>query len=75
MRGPVSGGLRVWACVWACEQAVCGLLRGPGPGLVDHAEIDNDNSYTYRGLDESMLEDSLNVYPTHLGTSPRYHRK
>ena len=48
---------------------------GPGPGLVDHAEIDNDNSYTYRGLDESKLKDGLNVYPTHLGTSPRYHKK
>ena len=44
-------------------------------GVVDPTEIVNDNSYTYRGLDESMLEDSLNVSPTHLGTSPRYHKK
>ena len=44
-------------------------------GVVDPTDIVNDNSYTYRGLDESMLEDSLNVSPTHLGTSPRYHKK
>lgn len=44
-------------------------------GVVDPTEIVNDSSYTYRGLDESKLEDDLNVYPTHLGTSPRYHRK
>ena len=44
-------------------------------GVVDPTDIVNDNSYTYRGLDESKLKDGLNVYPTHLGTSPRYHRK
>ena len=44
-------------------------------GVVDPTEIVNDSSYTYRGLDESKLGDDLNVYPTHLGTSPRYHRK
>lgn len=44
-------------------------------GVVDPTEIVNDSSYTYRGLDESKLTDGLNVYPTHLGTSPRYHRK
>lgn len=44
-------------------------------GVVDPTEIVNDSSYTYRGLDESKLKDDLNVYPTHLGTSPRYHRK
>lgn len=44
-------------------------------GVVDPAEIDNDNSYTYRGLDESKVGNWQNVYPTHLGTSPRYHRK
>lgn len=44
-------------------------------GLVDPTEIVNDSSYTYRGLDESKLKDGLNVYLTHLGTSPRYHRK
>ncbi|MCQ5272471.1 S8/S53 family peptidase [Schaalia odontolytica] len=44
-------------------------------GVVDPTDIVNDNSYTYRGLDESKLKDGVNVYPTHLGTSPRYHRK
>lgn len=44
-------------------------------GVVDPAEIENDNSYIYRGLDESKLGDWQNVYPTHLGTSPRYHKK
>ena len=44
-------------------------------GVVDPTEIVNDSSYTYRGLDESKLEDDLNVYPTLLGSSPRYHRK
>ena len=44
-------------------------------GVVDPTDIVNDNSYTYRGLDESKLKDGLNVYPTHLGASPRYHRK
>ena len=44
-------------------------------GVVDPTDIVNDSSYTYRGLDESKLKDGLNVYPTHLGTSPRYQRK
>ena len=44
-------------------------------GVVDPTDIVNDSSYTYRGLDESKLKDGLNLYPTHLGTSPRYHRK
>ena len=44
-------------------------------GVVDPAEIDNDNSYIYRGLDESKLGNWQNIYPTHLGTSPRYHKK
>lgn len=44
-------------------------------GVVDPAEIDNDNSYTYRGLDESKVGNWQNVYQTHLGTSPRYHQK
>lgn len=44
-------------------------------GVVEPTDIVNDSSYTYRGLDESKLKDGLNVYPTHLGTSPRYHRK
>ena len=44
-------------------------------GVVSPFEIAYDNSYTYRGLDESMIGDSRNTYPTHLGTSPRYHGK
>lgn len=44
-------------------------------GVVDPTDIVNDNSYTYRGLDESKLKDGLNTSPTHLGTSPRYHKK
>lgn len=50
-------------------------VRQYADGVVDPASIVNDNSYTYRGVDESKLNDSLNVYPTHLGTSPRYHAK
>lgn len=44
-------------------------------GLVPPAEIVFDNSYTYRGLDESVVGATTNPYPTHLGTSPRYHAK
>ena len=44
-------------------------------GVVDPTDIVNDNSYTYRGLDESRLGDGLNTSPTQLGTSPRYHKK
>ena len=44
-------------------------------GVVDPTDIVNDDSYTYRGFDESKLKDGLNVYPTHLGASPRYYRK
>lgn len=44
-------------------------------GVVPPAEIVFDNSYTYRGLDESVLGATTNPYPTHLGTSPRYHAK
>lgn len=44
-------------------------------GIVPPAEIVFDNSYTYRGLDESVLGATTNPYPTHLGTSPRYHAK
>ncbi len=50
-------------------------VRQYADGVVDPADIVNDNSYTYRGVDESKLNDSLNAYPTHLGTSPRYHAK
>lgn len=44
-------------------------------GLVDPSEIAYDNSYAYRGLDESQATNKDNPYPTHLGTSPRYHAK
>ena len=44
-------------------------------GVVPPAEIVFDNSYTYRGLDESVVGATTNPYPTHLGTSPRYHAK
>ena len=44
-------------------------------GVVSPFEIAYDNSYTYRGLDENVIGDSRNTYPTHLGTSPRYHGK
>ena len=44
-------------------------------GLVDPSEIAYDNSYAYRGLDESQITNKDNTYPIHLGTSPRFHRK
>ena len=44
-------------------------------GVVSPYEIAYDNSYTYRGLDERVVDDNRNHYPTHLGTSPRYHGK
>ena len=44
-------------------------------GVVSPREIAYDNSYTYRGFDEGVVGDHLNHYPTHLGTSPRYHGK
>ena len=44
-------------------------------GVVSPFDIAFDDSYVYRGLDQSTLVDSRNPYPTHLGTSPRYHGK
>lgn len=44
-------------------------------GLVDPTQIAYDNSYAYRGLDESQATNKDNPYPIHLGTSPRYHAK
>ena len=44
-------------------------------GVVSPYEIAYDNSYTYRGFDEGVVDDERNPYPTHLGTSPRYHAK
>ena len=42
-------------------------------GLVDPRDIAGDTTYTYRGLDESILKDTDIPTPIHLGTSPRYH--
>ena len=44
-------------------------------GLVDPRDIAGDTTYTYRGLDESILKDTDIPTPIHLGTSPRYHAK
>ena len=44
-------------------------------GLVDPRDIAGDSTYTYRGLDESILKDTDIPTPIHLGTSPRYHAK
>lgn len=44
-------------------------------GLVDPSEIAYDDSYAYRGLDESQITNKDNSYPIHLGTSPRFHRQ
>ncbi|MFC2557133.1 MAG: S8 family serine peptidase, partial [Pauljensenia sp.] len=44
-------------------------------GLVVPTEIVYDDSYVYRGLDESFLSNSDITYPMHIGTSPRYHGK
>ena len=44
-------------------------------GLVDPRDIAGDPTYTYRGLDESILKDTDVPTPIHLGTSPRYHAK
>ena len=52
-----------------------GEVRQYADGLVDPTEIVNDNSYTYRGIDETTLKNPANGYPTHIGTSPSYHAK
>ena len=39
------------------------------------SELDRNDSYVYRGLDESFLSNSDITYPMHIGTSPRYHGK
>ena len=44
-------------------------------GVVNPLQIVNDNSYAYRGFDESLIADPMVTVPTHLGTSPRYHAK
>lgn len=50
-------------------------VRQYADGLVSPTEIVNDNSYTYRGIDETTLKNPANGYPTHIGTSPSYHAK
>lgn len=52
-----------------------GEVRQYADGLVDPTEIVNDNSYTYRGVDETTLKNPANGYLTHIGTSPSYHAK
>ena len=44
-------------------------------GLVDPRDVAGDSTYTYRGIDESILKDTDIPTPIHLGTSPRYHAK
>ena len=44
-------------------------------GLVDPRDVAGDPTYTYRGLDESVVRDTDITAPIHLGTSPRYHAK
>ena len=44
-------------------------------GLVDPRDIAFDDSYTYRGTDESVISNTDAGVPIHLGTSPRYHAK
>ena len=44
-------------------------------GVVAPTELAFDDSYTYRGLDESVVRDTDITTPIHLGTSPRYHAK
>ena len=44
-------------------------------GVVAPTELAFDDSYTYRGLDESVVRDTDITAPIHLGTSPRYHAK
>ena len=42
-------------------------------GVVNPFQVVYDDSYVYRGLDESFLSNSDITYPMHIGTSPRYH--
>ena len=44
-------------------------------GLVNPRDIAFDDSYTYRGADESVISNTDAGVPIHLGTSPRYHAK
>lgn len=42
-------------------------------GVVDPRVVMNDNSYEYLGYDERLALSREHGYPTHLGTSPRFH--
>ena len=44
-------------------------------GLVNPRNIAFDDSYTYRGTDETVIRDPDAGVQIHLGTSPRYHAK
>ena len=44
-------------------------------GLVNPHDIAFDDSYTYRGTDETAVLNTDSGVPMHLGTSPRYHAK
>ncbi|MDU7041897.1 MAG: S8 family serine peptidase [Actinomyces sp.] len=44
-------------------------------GLVNPRDIAFDETYTYRGTDESVINDPDAGVQIHLGTSPRYHAK
>ena len=44
-------------------------------GLVNPRDIAFDDSYTYRGTDETAVLNTDSGVPMHLGTSPRYHAK
>ena len=42
-------------------------------GVVDPRVVMNDDSYEYLGYDERLVLSHEHGYPTHLGTSPRFH--
>ena len=44
-------------------------------GLVNPRDIAFDDTYTYRGTDETAVLNTDTAVPMHLGTSPRYHAK
>ena len=46
-----------------------------GDGLIDPRFVRAGDSYTYRGVDPVVVNDSGITSPVHVGTSPRYHRK
>ena len=43
-------------------------------GLAPFRDVDFDDSYVYRGVDEDAA-DSVDAPNAHIGTSPAYHRK